>query len=290
MAQQIGIIGVGLMGHGIARNLAAKGWPLHYLHHAGNQPTDDLDALGARKWQKAAEMAAVCDVLIICVTGSPQVEDVLLGSGNVLAALRPGTVVVDCSTAIPASTVVLARKVQEKGAIFVDAPMTRTPKEAEEGRLNLLVGGDSDAVDRLLPVLQSFSENIFRAGGIGTGHQLKLLHNIVSLGSVTLIAEVVACAKTGGVDMAALLDCLRKGGGGGVALERVAPYVVDGTLDQLRFTIANAAKDASYYNQMTRDLGAANLVSTGVQETMDRLVKRGHGAAFMPQQVDLLRV
>ncbi|MFN7051391.1 MAG: NAD(P)-binding domain-containing protein, partial [Gemmobacter sp.] len=77
---KVGMVGVGLMGHGIARNIVTKGWPLGYLRHPGNQPTDDLDAAGAQGWDSAAEMAAACDVVLLCVTGTPQVEDVLLGT------------------------------------------------------------------------------------------------------------------------------------------------------------------------------------------------------------------
>ncbi|NQD91713.1 NAD(P)-dependent oxidoreductase [Pseudomonas sp. CrR25] len=287
--KKIGMIGVGLMGHGIAKNICLKGWELHFLDQEGNQPTADLLALGAKPWRNAAEMAAVCDVLVLCVTGSPQVEDVLVGAGATLAALQPGAIVVDCSTAIPSSTRALAAKVRERGCEFVDAAMTRTPKEAEEGRLNLLVGGEAAIIEGLRPLLDSFAENIFVAGGVGSGHQLKLIHNIVSLGTVTLIAEVAACAMQDGMDVTAMVDCLRKGGAGGAALERVAPYILEGNSDSLRFTVQNAYKDAGYYNEMAAELGAAQLMAKAVQDTLGGLVARGEGSAFMPEQVKLLQ-
>lgn len=286
---KIGMVGVGLMGHGIAKNIVKNGWELHFLDQEGNQPTADLIALDARPWSSAAEMAAVCDVLLLCVTGTPQVEDVLVGKGATLAALKPGAVVVDCSTAIPSSTRELAASVRAKGCEFVDAAMTRTPKEAEEGRLNLLVGGEAATIEQLRPLLECFAENIFLAGSVGSGHQLKLVHNIISLGTVTLIAEVAACAIEDGMDVVAMVDCLRKGGGGGAALERVAPYILEGNSELLRFTIQNAYKDAGYYNQMATELGAAQLMAQAVQDTLGGLVKRGEGNAFMPEQVKLLQ-
>ena len=289
MNERVGMIGVGLMGHGIAKNIATKGWRLRYLRHPGNQPADDLDRAGAQGCDTAAELAGASDILVLCVTGSPQVEDVLIGSGRVLDALRPGMVVVDCSTANPTSTVSLAAKVAEKGAHFVDAAMTRTPKEAEEGRLNLLVGGEPATVARVRLLLSAFAENIFEAGGVGTGHQLKLIHNFVSLGTMTLIAEAVACAARGGVSMDALVECLAKGGGGGVALERLRPSIVSGDTSQLRFSIANAAKDLSYYRQLAEDLGAADLVAQGVSQTLEGLVGQGRGDAFVPEAIRLLR-
>ncbi|WFU42212.1 NAD(P)-dependent oxidoreductase [Bradyrhizobium sp. CB82] len=289
MEKQIGIIGIGLMGHGIAKNLLLRGWKTSYLRHAGNQPTDDLDAKGAVGRPSASDLTRTSDVLILCVTGTPQVEDVLTGSGAVLDALRPGTTVIDCSTAIPSSTIRLAELVSAKGCHFVDAPMTRTPKEAEEGRLNLLVGGDAAVVESLHPLLSSFAENIFYAGGVGSGHQLKLLHNFVSLGTVTLITEAVACAAKGGVSMGALVDCLSRGGGAGVALDRLIPYIQKEQTEQLRFTVANACKDFSYYNQMADELGASHLIAAGIYHTLDGLVRCGEGNAYMPQQATLLQ-
>lgn len=289
MKQRIGVIGVGLMGHGIAKNIAIKGWPLTYLRHPGNQPTKDLDDAGAKGADSTAMLAEGSDIIILCVTGSPQVEDILVGSGALLDALQPGMIIVDCSTANPMSTVQMAEKVTGKGAHFIDAAMTRTPKEAEEGRLNLLVGGDPDLVSKVRPLLSAFSENIFEAGGVGTGHQLKLLHNFVSLGSVTLIAEAAACAAKGGVSMDALVECLAKGGGGGVALERLRGFIENGDPSQMRFSIANAAKDLTYYRQFANDMESATRVADGVAETLNELIARGHGEAFMPEQVKLLQ-
>lgn len=286
---KVGLIGVGLMGHGIGRNIARNGWDLQFLDHEGNQPTADLVDLGAKPVARAKDLAAACDILLLCVTGSPQVEDVLVGSGAVLETLRPGSIVVDCSTAIPSSTRMLAAKVQAKGSDFVDAAMTRTPKEAEEGRLNLLVGGTEGAVARVRPLLECFAENIFLAGGVGSGHQLKLIHNIISLGTVTLIAEVAACAIKDGINAEAMVDCLRKGGAGGAALERVAPFILEGNSDSLRFTVSNAYKDAGYYTRMAGELGAAQLMAEAVHKTLGALVERGDGDAFLPEQVKLLQ-
>jgi 3-hydroxyisobutyrate dehydrogenase-like beta-hydroxyacid dehydrogenase len=284
----VGIVGVGLMGHGIALNVARKGWPLGYLDHPGNQPTDDLDALGATRHADRAALARASEVIILCVTGTPQVEDVLLGrdgprEGGLLASLRPGTVVIDCSTAIPASTARIAAAVTRAGGRFLDAPMTRTPKEAAEGRLNLLVGAEPDLFEAMRPLLSAFAENIFHAGSeAGAGHTLKLLHNFVSLGSVALIAEAAACAGRAGIAPEILVDVLRKGGGHGAALDRLSPYLLEGDSSPMRFSIANARKDLSYYVAMAQGLGAEHAVADGVFSDLDHLVEAGHGADHLP--------
>ncbi len=286
--ERIGVIGVGLMGHGIALNIVTKGWPLGYLSHAGNQPSDDLLDAGAEAFDDVPALAADSDILLLCVTGTPQVEDVLTGSGKLLDALRPGMVVIDCSTAIPESTLALAALVEAKGAHFVDAAMTRTPKEAHEGRLNLLIGGDPAVVERITPMLETFSENRFYAGPVSSGHRLKLLHNFVSLGSVTLIAEAAACARAAGISDAVLVDCLKRGGGYGAGLDRMAPFLLDGAVDQLRFTVANSLKDLTYYNAMAEEVGTPHGIAAATRDIMARLVEDGHGQELLPRQVDLM--
>lgn len=286
--ERVGVIGVGLMGHGIARNLLRHGHELHFLEHPGNQPVDDLLAAGARTCSSAAELAAGCPVLILCVTGTPQVEDVLLREGGVLDGLREGGIVVDCSTAIPSSTLRIAAAIAARGGRFLDAPMTRTPREAAEGRLNLLVGGDADLFERCRPLLACFAENILHAGPVGAGHRLKLLHNYVSLGFGLVLAEAAACARRAGVDDRVFLEVLAQGGGQGVVLERLRPYLESGDVGSFRFTIANAAKDMGYYATMAQETGAACGAAAAVRDAYARAAAAGCGSSTVPQMIELL--
>ena len=215
-------------------------------------------------------------------------EAVLTGDGGILQGLRPGSVVIDCSTAIPSSSVRMAQAVQAAGGSFLDAPMTRTPKEAAEGRLNLLVGGDAALLERCRPVLQCFAENITHVGPVGAGHSMKLLHNYVSLGMVSLLAEAAACAQLSGVDPAAFVDVLAKGGGGGIALERIKPYLLSRDTAGLRFSIANARKDLDYYTTMAGDAGAHRQIAQAVFGTLDKGLQLGGMQALMPELVALL--
>ncbi|WP_404299415.1 NAD(P)-dependent oxidoreductase [Alicycliphilus denitrificans] len=286
---RIGLVGVGLMGHGIALNIARKGHALTMLEHPGNQPLDELRALGVGTAASVQDLARRVQVLILCVTGSPQVEAVLLGEQGALAALQPGTVVIDCSTALPGSTETVARAVAEVGGRFLDAPMTRTPREAAEGRLNLLVGGDTQLLQECLPLLQCFAENITHTGAVGSGHRMKLLHNYVSLGSVALIAEAAACALAGDVAPQVLVDVLAKGGGGGVALERLRPYLLQQDPSGLHFFMSNALKDMDYYTTMAQDAGAAHGIAQAVLDTFDQAVAEGGPQRLVPELVHLLR-
>lgn len=285
---RVGVIGVGLMGHGIARNIQQSGWPIAFLNHPGNQPVDDLLGSGAVSFDTCSELAASCEVVITCVTGTPQVEDVLFREDGVLKGLRPGSVVIDCSTAIPESTKRIAAAVTAAGGRFLDAPMTRTPKEAAEGRLNLIVGGDRDLFDALLPLMRSYAENVTYAGNVGAGHTLKLLHNYVSLGFSVVLAEAAACSARAGVDPQVLVEVLGKGGGAGVVLERLKPFILAQDASSFRFSIANARKDIGYYVEMTRDVAAANGAATAIFQTYDQACSMGHEQAAVPELISLL--
>ncbi len=288
MKMKIGVIGVGIMGQGIASNLLKHGHSLLLLEHSGNQPLDALIAAGARTVLTASELASQVEIVLLCVTGTPQVEAILLGESGVLKGLRPSAVVIDCSTAVPTSTEMLAKKVAERGGFFLDAPMTRTSKEAAEGRLNLLVGGDADVFARCKPVLECFAENIVHAGPVGSGHRMKLLHNFVALGMVSVLSEAAACARSAGIDTQTFVEVLAKGGGAGVPLERLKPYLLNDDPSGLKFTIVNAQKDLSYYNTMARDGACDHTIADAVKRTLDAAVAAGHGEAFVPELISII--
>ncbi|MGE6579651.1 NAD(P)-dependent oxidoreductase [Vreelandella aquamarina] len=264
--RQVGLIGVGLMGHGIASSLLRAGHHVSFLEHPGNQPVEDLLAAGATALPSGKAVAQSAEVVILCVTGSPQVEAVLFEPNGVLEGLKPNSVVVDCSTALPSSTAQVAAKVVKVGGRFMDAAMTRTPKEAAEGRLNLIVGAPKVLFDDMHPLLEAFAENIAYAGEVGAGHTLKLLHNFVSLGFSAVLAEATAASRKAGIGADALLEVLGAGGGGGVVLERLRPYIANNDPSGFRFSVANASKDLGYYHTMTHDLAVEGSIAAAVRD------------------------
>ncbi len=284
----IGIVGVGLMGHGIAGSIQRGGRRIAFVDHPGNQPTHDLVAAGAVVVATPAELAGCCDTIVLCVTGSPQVEAVLTGPGGVIEGLRPGTVVIDCSTALPDSTRRMASAVREGGGRMLDAPMTRTPKEAAEGRLNLLVGGEKALFDECLPLLRSFAENVAHVGPVGAGHVMKLLHNYVSLGFSAVLCEAASAGHKAGIEPATLHAVLAQGGGKGVVLDRLAPFILEGDTGSFRFTISNAAKDIGYYATMVEALGGAAAIASVIGDTYRDQVEAGQGERFVPEMIKLL--
>jgi 3-hydroxyisobutyrate dehydrogenase-like beta-hydroxyacid dehydrogenase len=182
----------------------------------------------------------------------------------------------------------VAALVAECGGRFMDAAMTRTPNEAMLGKLNLLVGGDPDQLERCRPVLSAFAENIVHVGPVGAGHRMKLLHNFVSLGSVTLLAEAAACARSAGIADSTFVEVLEKGGGWGAALTRLKPYLLEGDCSGLRFSMANALKDLTYYGEMAREGGAHDTVAASVARTLEFACSRGNPQDLLPELVQRL--
>ncbi len=286
---EVGLIGVGLMGHGIALNVLKGGFPLIMLDHPGNQPVDDLLAMGGIQAETPAAIAAASDLVILCVTGSPQVEAVLTGADGLLSALQPGTIVVDCSTALPESTERMAALVTGADGRFLDAPMTRLAKQAHEGTLNILVGGEVDVLNAARPVLDTFTENIDHVGPVGFGHRMKLLHNFVSIGHMALMAEAAAQAAQAGVEPQVLVDVLGKGGGAGMALERLRNCILTGDSSDVPFTIGNAAKDIDYYREMAATGEGSTTIADGLANAMGSARDAGHSDAYVPDLIRLFR-
>jgi 3-hydroxyisobutyrate dehydrogenase-like beta-hydroxyacid dehydrogenase len=286
--QSVGLIGVGLMGHGIGKNIVAKGYPLTVLAHHNRAPVEDLLAKGGKEAKSARELAQASDVIILCVTGSPQVEEAIFGKDGVLEGLRPGAVVVDCSTAEPGSTMKVAAAIAAKGGRFVDAPLVRTPKEAEEGRLGVMTGGDPEVIKEIRPILECFAEAIVHAGGIGAGHTLKLINNFIALGTAAAVAEGIATAARAGVDMTALRDVVSSGGANSVMFERLIKVPLANDDTAAKFAISNAAKDLRYYTNMAENLPVAGFVAEAVHQTFIMALNRGYRDKFVPRLVDLI--
>ena len=288
VTQRVGFIGVGLMGHGLAKNIAQAGYPLTFLEHTGNQPVEDLLALGATSCKQVVDIAKNNDVIILCVTGSEQVEEITLGNKALVGGLGRGKVVIDCSTIEPHVTHKVAKEIRRTGAEFVDAPLTRTPKEAEQGRANVMVGGDVSIVDQVHPILETFAENVYHAGPVGAGITLKLLHNFISLGNCVLLAEAVVSAKKSDVDINTFIEVLTTGGGDSTALKRLTPYILEGDVGSFKFSIANSAKDTTYYKSLADHLGVPSVAAGAVQQIFNRFRSAGYGDQPVPELVDLL--
>ncbi len=283
---RIGFIGAsGLMGHGMARNLLAKGHELVITVHRNRERVGDLLAAGAAEAADPAALAAECEVVLLCVTGSPQVEAVMLDARGVLAGARAGLVVVDTSTSEPASTEVLRGRAAAAGVTFVDAPLARTPVEAEAGRLNVMVGAEPAVLERLQPVLRCFAENVFHVGGPGAGHVIKLLNNFIAQSICTATAEAFAVGQRAGIDPRKLVELVGAGPVNNGLFQAMAK-TLGGQMDGLKFELDNARKDVRYYTHLAEGLGIPTVVGEAVHQSLTLASALGHGRKFVPSLVE----
>ena len=284
----VGLIGVGLMGHGIGKNILAKGFKLNVLAHRNRAPVESLVALGATETHSVAEMAKASDMLILVVTGSTQVEDIMQGDNGVLANAKSGLIVADCSTAEPHSTVKIAAAAKAKGITFVDTPMTRTPKEAEAGKLGLMVGGDAQTLEKIRPVLSCFSDLIVPTGAVGTAHQVKLINNFLSLSHAAIAAEAITVAAKAGVNMEALQEIIMGGGAASAMFGRLINVPLHDDDSHAKFTIRNARKDLRYYTNMTEQMPVASYLAEQVHQTYVLADTLGYGERFVPRLITMM--
>ena len=284
--ERIGFIGIGLMGHGMAKHLLAKGYSLTFKVHRNRDNLADLIAAGAKEVSETRALVAASDIIFFCVTGSPQVEEIIYGADGVLAAARSGMLVVDCSTSEPESTARIRGDLAKKGVTYIDAPLARTPKEAEEGRLNTMVGADEATFIRIEPVLKAFCENVIHVGPPGHGHVLKLVNNFLALSIATSTAEAFAIAAKSGLSLRKLLDVISAGGVNSGVFQMIASKAVDGDLTGMKFTIANGRKDMSYYTHLAESHGAASYIGEAVHQSLVQATALGLGGRFMPSLIE----
>ena len=283
---RIGFIGVGMMGHGMAKNLLAKGFPLSFLVHRDRSRLADLVAAGAKELRTPAELAHASDIVILCVSGSPQVEQNVYGEQGLLAAARAGLTVIDTSTSEPGSTAKIREAFAAKGATFVDAPLARTPKEAEEGRLNTMVGADDATFARLKPVFAAFCENIFHVGPPGAGHTLKLVNNFMAMTIIASIGEAFAVSSKAGVKLDKLFEVVSQGALNSNIFQMMAGGAIQGDFTRMKFSIANAAKDMRYYTHLAESLPIASFVGEAVHQSFAQAVALGLGDKLVPSMIE----
>lgn len=286
--KKLGFIGVGLMGHGLAKNLMKQGHSMTLLEHSGNQPIDDLKQMGAQIATTPKAVAAASDVVFMCVTGSTQVEACVYGADGLLEGLRPGAIVIDGTSADPVSTVKVAAAVQQHGGRYVDAPMTRTSQHAEDGCVNTMLGGDAATVAEIRPLVEAYSENIFVGGGVASGHRMKLLHNYISLGTLALLAEAYTIAGKAGVDRKVLTEVLATGGGDSVVLDRLQTFLSSGQPGPMLFSLINAGKDLRYFTHMAEELQVGAFVGEAVHQTFITAANVGGGEKMIPELLNVL--
>lgn len=257
MSDRVGFIGLGNMGGRMTRRIVDGGVPVLGF----DMVREAVTAAGAEPAASAVEVASASDIVFLSLPDSKVVERVILGDESFIPALREGTVVVDLSTAAPSSTTRISALLEERGVDYVDAGISGGAAAAEKGTLTLMVGGSSEALERVRPVLGHFATGVHHMGASGTGHSMKLLNNFLNAISLSATAEVMVAAKKAGLELETVLEVLNSSSGVNFATLNRFPKIIHG--DYLKGGLTNAlmTKDVVLYVDHLHELGVASLNS-----------------------------
>ena len=272
---KLGVVGLGALGRPMAVNLINAGFRTQ-LHNRSRAAEAGNDLGGAHRCASPAEAANGVDVLLLCVSDDDAVEAVLFGAGGASEGLRPGCVVLDCSTISPAKAIHCAERLALMGVSYLDAPVTGGTEGAKAGSLTVLVGGDASALNQVRPVLEVIGGTVHHFGAVGRGQQVKAVNQVLVAGSYAAVAEAMALGQRLDLPMQQVVEALKGGAAGSWALNHRAEGMLAGTYP-LGFKLALHHKDLGIALSSAASVQLELPISRLVQQQEAELMGRGHG-------------
>ncbi|MBL1175513.1 2-hydroxy-3-oxopropionate reductase [Pantanalinema sp. GBBB05] len=273
--ERIGFIGLGIMGQPMAHNIMQAGYPL-VVYNRSRPAMEILGAAGATLAESPKAIAEQSDVMITCVSDSPDVEAVVLGSNGLIKGVQSGMLYIDMSTIAPATSRQIYTALQAKGVDALDAPVSGGDIGAQQGTLSIMVGGEAAAFQRALPILQTMGKNIVHVGDAGAGQVTKACNQIVVALTVQAVAEALTLAKKSGVDPAKVREALLGGFAQSRVLDVHGQRMLDGNF-QPGFKLNLFRKDINIVLQTLRELQLPLFGTSQVPALMDALLAQGKG-------------
>ena len=278
----VGMVGVGNMGGRMTRRLVAAGYDVL----AVDTDASRIPACGARPAASLADLAEQCDVIMLSLPDSTVIESVIRDPGGLLEHISAGQIIVDLSTANPASTRALHKELAKSGARYLDAGISGGAAAADKGTLTLMVGGDAGALAEVKPLLDTFSAHVHHMGGSGSGHVTKVLNNFLNGVTLAATAEVMVAGKKAGLDLAQLLDVINTSTGVSFASLNRFPHVIKGDYLEGGLTGRLMAKDLRLYLTLTQDLGVTTLTGPSTLTAFEVSNALGYGDLISNRIVD----
>jgi 2-hydroxy-3-oxopropionate reductase len=285
--EQVGFIGLGIMGKPMALNLVRAGFPLT-VHSRSPGPVEELVAAGSSRAGSPEEVAAAADVVITMLPDTPDVEQVLLGEHGIRDELRDGALVIDMSTIDPLTTRRFAEELAKAGASMLDAPVSGGEKGAVEGVLSIMVGGSPEAFVRARPLFDVMGQNIVRVGDTGAGQIAKACNQLVVGATIEAVAEALTLASAAGVDPARVREALLGGFAGSKILEVHGQRMLEEAFAP-GFRARLHLKDAHIVSNTAQALGVPTPGFAPVEEALGKLVDSGGGDLDHSALITLLR-
>jgi len=275
--KQIGFVGLGTMGSRMARNLLKTGFPLIAYDIVADR-AQTLVAAGARSAPGLPEIAAASDVIIMMLPSSPDVREVVVGAGGLVHHIRPRTILIDMSTIEPRVAQEIAPIVEAAGGAFLDAPVSRGVRGAEQGTLSIMVGGSRDAFEASQDVLTAMGTDLFYVGSSGLGQVAKLVNNTMAMVNVAALAEAMVMGIKSGADPEILFDIVTKSSGDSYAFRDKIPHILNGQF-QAGFALDLAYKDLGLALSHGGALKIPMVVAAAARELYGFARAAGHGGS-----------
>jgi 3-hydroxyisobutyrate dehydrogenase len=272
--ERIGVVGLGTMGGAMAANLVRAGFPLAAWNRTAGR-TRELDELGVTIAASPAALAADVDVVLVCVSDTPDVETVLFSADGVAAGAAAGTLVIDCSTIDPAATRSFAARLARQGIGFVDAPVTGGSEGARNATLAILVGGEPADVRRARPILEAIGRTVTHFGPAGAGQAAKAVNQVILAGTYLGVAEGLVLAMKAGLDPEQVVEALSAGAAQSWVLANRSGRMLANDYP-LGFRVALHLKDLGIALAIARETGTALPVAALAAQLEAGLVGTGH--------------
>jgi 3-hydroxyisobutyrate dehydrogenase len=273
--ERVGFVGLGTMGAAMAANLAREGFPLTVWNRTTGRAQTVLD-LGAAEAPTPAALAGSSDVVVLCLSDTPDVEAVLFGPGGVATGIRPASLVIDCSTVSPEASRTFAASLAGQGVGFVDAPVSGGSEGAQKGTLTIMCGGSDSDVKRARPILAAMGKAITHMGPVGAGQATKAVNQVILAGTYLGVAEGLVLAIKAGLDPEMVVEALSSGAAASWVLQNRSGRMIADEYP-LGFRIALHRKDLGIALELARQVGAALPVAGLAEQIENGLIAKGHG-------------
>ena len=273
--ERVGFAGLGTMGSFMAANLARAGYPLTVWNRTAGR-AGALVEIGATEAPSPAELARSSDVVLACLTDSPQVEEVLFGPEGLAEGLAPGSLFIDCSTLSPLKASEFAERLSHKNVMMLDAPVSGGSEGAKNATLSIMVGGEETDVERAQGVLGAMGRTVTHLGPVGAGQWAKAINQVILAGVYLGVAEGVTLGLKAGLDVERVLSALKGGAAGSWILENRSERMIRDDYP-LGFKISLHRKDLGIGLDLARSVGAVLPVSSLAATFEDGLIAQGYG-------------
>ena len=282
--KNIGFIGVGYMGYGIAKNIIKHKNNLFVIANKNRKPIEKIVSEGAEEVKSFEDFASKnLDALFMCVTNTPIAKTI---SEKISKILNDKTIIIDITTHNKTGSVETDTIFKKNNIGYVECPVMGGPVQAEEGVLGGIVGASEDNFKKAEPYLKFFCKEYFYFGEVGMGAKSKLLNNFLTLGNAALVNHLAIGAKELGLDLQKVYDVAKLGSGNSAALKRVFDNLLKGDFTGFKFTASNSVKDLTYIQDLLKDFPEAEKVAEVNKNYFQKAVDQGHGENFISELIN----